>query len=542
MGPPRRLSRLAALLLAGLLATTVGAVSPTLADSAPTDPEVEVSPTPEPDPVLVGAGDIAYCDSDNDESTAKLLDDIPGTVFTVGDNAYLDGTPKEFTECYEPTWGRHKARTRPAVGNHEYQGSAVAAGYFDYFGSAAGEPGTGWYDYRVGAWHVIVLNSMCDAVGGCGVGSAQEGWLRGVLAESDAECTVAIMHHPQFSSGVKHGATTRVLPLWQALYEFGAEVVLSGHDHHYERFAMQTPGGAIDAVFGIRQFIVGTGGRDHVSGLAAMPNSEVRDLSTYGVLKLTLHADSYGWEFVPVAGKTFTDHGTAACHGAPTTLAPPPPPPPPPPDPIKRVASSSNGSSRARSKLTISRPAGTQPGHVMVAAIAGSESASEFTAPAGWTPVREEKIPGAVRQAVYVKVAGASEPSSFTFTTSVAQRVAGGITTYSGVDTADPVDAAAVALNSTAATSVKSPSITTSVPNARLVQLVAVNAEGKLHPPKGMTERWEARAPSSSSKRDALASSSDTRQSVPGPSGGWSATVSTRGRSIVVLLALRPVT
>ena len=150
---------------------------------------------------------------------------------------------QEFAQCYEPTWGRHKARTMPAVGNHEYQGSPVAAGYFDYFGSAAGEPGQGWYDYRRGAWHVIVLNSMCDAVGGCGAGSPQERWLRGVLAASDAECTVAIMHHTQFSSGVKHGAVPRVLPLWQALYEFGAEMVLSGHDHHYERFAMQTPGG-----------------------------------------------------------------------------------------------------------------------------------------------------------------------------------------------------------------------------------------------------------------------------------------------------------
>jgi hypothetical protein len=176
----------------------------------------------------------------------------------------------------------------------------------------------------------------------------------------------------------------------------------------------------------------------------------------------------------------------------------------------------------------------------MVAALAGGESASEFTAPEGWTLLREEAITDAVRQAVYVRVAEASEPSSYTYTSSVAQRLAGGITTYTGVDTADPVDAVGVALNSTAATTVKSPSITTSAPNARLVQLVAVNAEGKLYPPKGMTERWEARSPSRSSKRDALASSSDARQSAAGPSSSVSATASQRGRSIVVVLALRP--
>ncbi len=273
------------------------------------------------DPVLIGAGDIARCSSEGDEATAALIDGIVAggadvTVFTTGDSVYNSGTPDEYARCYEPSWGRHTARTRPAPGNHEYRTSG-AAGYFAYFGAAAGDPAKGYYDYTTGAWHVIVLNSSCVAVGGSAAGSAQEHWLRAVLAASPAACTVAIWHHPAFSSSSQHGSHSGMRPFWQALYDFGADVVLAGHDHVYERFAPQTATGVADPAFGIRQFTVGTGGSSHHRFANALPNSEMRNNDTAGVLKLTLHDGSYDWVFLPEAGKTFTDTGTGTCHGSP---------------------------------------------------------------------------------------------------------------------------------------------------------------------------------------------------------------------------------
>ncbi len=284
-----------------------------------TQREPTVDPAPPPDPVLVGAGDIASCDSPGDEATAALIDQIPGTVFTAGDNAYVNGRPGEFARCYDPTWGRFKARTMPAPGNHEYQEDRTAAGYYGYFGTAAGDPTKGYYDYRLGAWHVIVLNSNCAPVGGCGAGSPQEQWLRQVLAAGDARCTVAITHDARFSSARTHGSEGDLQPFWQALYEHGADLVVSGHDHVYERFAALRPDGVPDPLFGLRQIVVGTGGRDHRSFGLVVPGSEVRIEETFGVLKLTLHADSYDWQFIPEAGKTATDAGTGVCHGPPLT-------------------------------------------------------------------------------------------------------------------------------------------------------------------------------------------------------------------------------
>jgi Big-like domain-containing protein/calcineurin-like phosphoesterase family protein len=264
---------------------------------------------PRPNSVtLVGAGDIASCASSGDEATATLLDAIPGTIFTAGDNAYEDGSAANYADCYAPSWGRHKSRTRPAPGNHEYF-TFGAAGYYDYFGSAAGDPSKGYYSYELAGWHIIALNSnlRVDA------GSPQEQWLRQDLANSDALCTLAYWHHPRFSSGVDHGDDPMMEPLWQALYDYGADVVVSGHDHIYERFAPQTPTGALDLAKGIREFIVGTGGGSRDGTGSPRPNSEVRSGSAWGVLKLTLFADRYEWKFVPVAGKTFTDSGSGSC-------------------------------------------------------------------------------------------------------------------------------------------------------------------------------------------------------------------------------------
>jgi hypothetical protein len=271
------------------------------------------------DPVLVGAGDIATSSAQHDEDTAQLLDNIAGTVFTLGDNAYNTGTAMEFADYYEPTWGRHKLRTKPSPGNHDYY-TANATGYFGYFGAAAGNPDDGYYSYDLGAWHIIVINSNCgeDEVGGCQAGSLQEQWLRLDLALHPATCTLAYWHHPRFSSGSIHGSQSYMQPIWQALYDYGADVVLSGHVHNYERFAPQDPTGLADPARGIREFVVGTGGNDTLYPFnAPIANSEVRDAVTYGVLKLTLHAASYDWQFVPAGIGTFTDTGTAGCVSLP---------------------------------------------------------------------------------------------------------------------------------------------------------------------------------------------------------------------------------
>jgi hypothetical protein len=262
--------------------------------------------------VLVGAGDIASCSSSGDEATAKLIDAIPGTVVTVGDNVYSSATLSAFSNCYQPSWGRHKARTRPAIGNHEYE-TAGASGYFGYFGAAAGDPKKGYYSYNRGDWHIIVLNSMCDKVGGCGGASPMITWLKKDLAAHPTKCTLAYFHHPLFSSGT-HPPALKMKPAWRALYAANAEIVLSGHDHIYERFAPQRPDGTLDRVRGITQFIVGTGGASHGALGTVEAHSQVRNKRAYGVLKLTLNPDSYDWRFIPVAGRNFTDSGTRPCH------------------------------------------------------------------------------------------------------------------------------------------------------------------------------------------------------------------------------------
>jgi hypothetical protein len=283
-----------------------------LLGSAGTAGQTAAAPPPEPDPVLVGAGDISACEGDGAMQTAALLDTIPGTVFTLGDNVYPDGSAELFKRCYDPTWGRHKARTRPAPGNHDYL-TEGASGYYDYFGAAAGDRTKGWYSYDLGKWHVVVINSNCGKVrGGCGAGSPQEKWLREDLKAHPALCTVAMWHHPRFSSG-EHGNDPTMGAIFQALYEGGADLVLTGHDHTYERFAKQDPQQRPDDK-GIREFVVGVGGKSFYDFPKIQPNSEIRDDKNFGVLKLTLHPAGYDWEFVGVPGSTFADKGTDKCH------------------------------------------------------------------------------------------------------------------------------------------------------------------------------------------------------------------------------------
>jgi hypothetical protein len=262
-------------------------------------------------PLVLAAGDIASCGSTGDEATAKLLQGQTATVAAVGDLAYESGTPAEFATCYDPSWGAFKAETRPAVGNHEYQ-TPGATGYYAYFGAAAGPAGLGYYSYDLGTWHVVVLNSNCAFVS-CAAGSAQEAWLRSDLAGHPAACTLAYWHHPLFSSspGTPDPA---VRPLYQALYDAGTDVLLTGHAHNYQRFAPQTPLGAADPARGVREFVVGTGGKSHTSLGSRIANRQAANDTTFGVLGLTLLPNGYRWRFLPVAGSAFTDGGSGTCH------------------------------------------------------------------------------------------------------------------------------------------------------------------------------------------------------------------------------------
>jgi acid phosphatase type 7 len=291
--------------------TTLGQTTTSLGPTTTTPAPVPVGS----DPTIAAAGDIA-CDSStagattcHQAATAGLLTAGNFTaVLGLGDHQYPSGALADFNAYYDPTWGQVKTKTYPAPGNHEYQTSG-AAGYFTYFGDRAGPAGRGYYSFNVGSWHLISLNSEVSTA----AGSAQETWLKADLAANSQRCTLAYWHKPLFSSG-PHGNNPSGKPLWDALYAAGAEVVLAGHDHDYERFAPQTPSGSADATRGIREFVVGTGGKEHYSISSTQPNSQVHNTDTFGVLRLTLHPDGYDWKFLPEAGKTFTDSGTGSCH------------------------------------------------------------------------------------------------------------------------------------------------------------------------------------------------------------------------------------
>jgi fibronectin type 3 domain-containing protein len=278
--------------------------------------EVAATPAVSTDPVILSAGDIADCGNLTDEATAAILRQNSGTVIALGDNVYPDATLDEFNNCYGPSWGTEKARTAPVIGNHEYH-TVGASGYFDYFGQAA-HPNTGYYSFEQGTWHVVVLNSECAEVGGCGASSPQGQWLSADLAAHQGTNVLAVMHRPLFSSEIV-GQITDTLPLWRTLYAAGADLILVGHHHLYERFAPLTPDGDIDTQFGIRQFTVGTGGESHDPIREVKPTSEVRNNTAFGVLRVVLGPDSYTWQFIPVAGDTFTDFGSSLVHVAPGT-------------------------------------------------------------------------------------------------------------------------------------------------------------------------------------------------------------------------------
>ena len=268
------------------------------------------------DGTLVGAGDIASCTHTRDSETGNLVAGVLAAVdsaiaYTVGDNVYPDGTAQNFADCYDPAWGSFKLRTRPTPGNHDYYNNPGAGPYFAYFGANAGVPGQGWYRYQAGTWRVYALNSECTTTSACY--TAQLAWLAADLAAEPHRCVMAMWHRPVFSTGA-HGSSARMSDFYQELYDAGAELVLAGHDHGYQRFAPADPSGTPDAA-GIRQIVVGSGGAGLYAWRTDSTLIEARDNTTYGVLRLDLTPGGYAWEFMPIPGEAaFTDSGTAACH------------------------------------------------------------------------------------------------------------------------------------------------------------------------------------------------------------------------------------
>lgn len=260
---------------------------------------------------LITAGDIARCDSQDDESTAALAATYPGTVLVLGDNAYEDGSGRDYEDCYQPSWGRLLERTMAIPGNHDHQ-TADAQGYFDYFGARAGPAGRGWYAETLGAWRLITLDSECRPVGGCGPGSPQYTWLTTELNEHASPCTVVAFHRPRYSSGY-HGDDAGVDPLWRLVVDAGADIVLNGHEHSFERLGPMDADGHADAN-GVVAFIAGTGGAPLRGFEDVVETSQVRIDDRHGVLVLQLADGSFDWAFHSTPDDTVEDQGTGACH------------------------------------------------------------------------------------------------------------------------------------------------------------------------------------------------------------------------------------
>jgi concanavalin A-like lectin/glucanase superfamily protein/calcineurin-like phosphoesterase family protein len=300
-------------------------------DKGAVTPSPTPSPTPGPDPVIAAAGDIACDPGDSgynggngtsgrcqQRATSNLIVNTGLTgIVTLGDEQYDEASLTKFQQVYAGTWGRANSLNHPGIGNHEYL-TPAAAGYFDYFNGVGNQNGVagprdkGYYSFNLGTWHIVELNSNCSKVA-CSSGSSQDQWLRADLAANPTKCTLAFWHHPRWSSGLA-GSNSNMGTLVTDLYRAGAEVILTGHDHLYERYAPQSPSAAAEPATGLREFIVGTGGKSLVDWSSIKPNSQVRNNTTFGVLRMTLHPSSYDWKFVPIAGQSFTDSGSTSCH------------------------------------------------------------------------------------------------------------------------------------------------------------------------------------------------------------------------------------
>jgi hypothetical protein len=504
------------------------------------------------DPVVLAAGDIAYCLTDGASRTAPLLSREPDAlVMTLGDNAYVNGQPSEFRDCYDPTWGVAKARTRPLVGPHDEAvvsgGPPAGTGYVNYFADqlapfapTANDLTKLYYSYDLGAWHVVVLNDSCldGTTPNCDE-NAQEQWLRSDLAAKTNACTLVAFHRPRWSSDSVHGNRPVIGAFWNILYQYGVDLVLNGSAHDYERFAPQDAAGNLDTSYGIRQIVVGTGG-DFTYDLGTLqPNSEVYSSSSYGVLKLKLHSTSYEWQFLPVAdgrdpaGGSFTDSGSTSCHGTPQ----------PPNSTAPSVRAASSNAVNAATSLPLSKPAGAAQGDLLLATVSHqSGNQRNITPPSGWTavPNADYKDASNVRIHAYYRIAGASEPASYTFTLTggSGQDMAGGILDITGASASAPINASGGQTNGAPASkSVPAPSITTTVANTLLVYAGAANVAATFTPPGQMIERWDLAT--SGAYKVCTESATLTLASV-GATGTQTAFLSTSGRSVAIAIAIAP--
>jgi hypothetical protein len=503
------------------------------------------------DPVVLTAGDIAYCPTDGASRTAPLLSREPDAlVMTLGDNAYVNGQPEEYRDCYDPTWGVAKARTRPVVGPHDEGvvpgGPPAGTGYLNYFADqlapfapTANDPSKLYYSYDLGSWHVVVLNDSCieGYTPNCNE-IAQEQWLANDLAAHTNQCTVVAHHEPRWSSDSIHGNRPQIGAFWNIFYRYGVDLVLNGSAHDYERFAPQDAGGRLDTSYGIREIVVGTGG-DFTYALGTLqPNSEVYSSSSYGVLKLSLHSTSYEWEFLPVAdglepaGGSFTDSGSSSCHGAPPANLTAP-----------SVRAASSNAANAATSLPFSKPAGTAQGDLLLAIVSHQGgNQRNITPPSGWTivPNTDYRDSNNVRIHGYYRIAGASEPASyiFTLTGGSGQDMAGGILDLTGAGTSAPINASGGQSNGGPnSKAVPAPSITTTVANTLLVYAGSANVASTFTPPGQMIESWDL---ATSGAFRVCTESATLAVASAGPTGTQTAFLSTSGRSVAIAIAIAP--
>ncbi len=297
-------------------------LEPTIVTQTPIQPTATQTPTPTAQPTpeskyFAGAGDVAICGQEGDDQTFNLLKDQIGNglFFVAGDSSNENGSLYEYTYCFGNTWGQLMPDLRVVPGNHDYYSDPLE-NYWIYFDGVAGEPGKGWYSFDYGGWHIVMLNSNCGYVG-CGPSSEQIAWLKSDLEENNTQCAMAIWHHPRYNSGIS-GNADWLYTFWDALYEHGVDVIINGHDHHYERMAKINPAGELDPDFGIRSFIVGTGGASYYALDQIQPFSEVRITDTFGIIQFELLPDSYSWQFINVEGQIM-DEGSDTCSPALST-------------------------------------------------------------------------------------------------------------------------------------------------------------------------------------------------------------------------------
>jgi hypothetical protein len=502
--------------------------------------------TPSSSVTVLAAGDISSpsCSSDAGSwATAAILDQNPNaTVIPLGDTAYDHGQPSDF-QCYDRTWGRAKARTIPMIGDHEYDvvqgGTPPGVGFFNYFhdqlapyGAAALDPSKGYFSYDLGAWHVVVLNSSCyfQVAPSCNT-ELQEQWFENDLNTHPSDCTLVTWHAARWSSGSIHGDYFPTQQFWLTAYDHGVDLVMSGNDHLYERFARMDAAGNADPQYGVRPFVVGTGGYSHYDFGTIQPNSQVRNSDTYGVLKLTLRQSDFDWQFLPEAGHTFTDSGTDQCHPAP--------PPPPPGSPLVRSSSSASANHPSAS-ISIAKPAGTAQGDLLLAVISHqSGAATSMVPPTGWTAVPNTDYSDGnnARIHAWYKFAGASEPSSYTFTMSgSSQAIAGGMLAITGAS-GSPINASAGQVTSTNSLYLTAPSITTTAPRTLLVYGGAINTPLFITPPAFMRERFDVGTSGPYNVETEVATQAVTTAGATGVRTAYVSNSGARGAAILIAVA-----